>query len=205
MPWRRLGPVGSRLRPSSRAKRQGLKSQTTRSALPCDVFGRGNCRCCRRNALWQRTLRYVFRERRICRRDGGSRRPLHSHGACCKQYSHLRATATGRVGPCARGPAATALGPLRPAAMPPAVCFLHCRHASPALPPCLRHPADACRRRGGLHLRRGRRPICRQLHAIALRPGVILGLNNINYAAALLHSQLYLLLLHILSIKLKQL
>lgn len=42
-------------------------------------------------------------------------------------------------------------------------------------------------------------------HAIALRPGVILGLNNINYAAALLHSQLYLLLLHILSIKLKQL
>lgn len=64
---------------------------------------------------------------------------------------------------------------------------------------------DACRRRGGLHLRRGRRPICRQLNAIALRPGVILGLNNINYAAALLHSQLYLLLLHILSIKLKQL
>ena len=39
----------------------------------------------------------------------------------------------------------------------------------------------------------------------ALRPGVILGLNNINYAAALLHSQLYLLLLHKLSIKLKQL
>lgn len=36
-------------------------------------------------------------------------------------------------------------------------------------------------------------------------PGVILGLNNINYAAALLHSQLYLLLLHKLSIKLKQL
>ena len=114
MPWRRLGPVGSRLRPSGRAKRQGLKSQTTRSALPCDVFGRGNCRCCRRNALWQRTLRYVFRERRICRRDGGSRRPLHSHGACCKQYSHLRATTTGRVGPCARGPAATALGPPAP-------------------------------------------------------------------------------------------
>ena len=75
---------------------------TARSALPGDVFGRGKCRCCRRNALRQRTLRYVFRERRICRRDGGSRRPLHSHGACCKQYSHLRATATGRVGPWAR-------------------------------------------------------------------------------------------------------
>lgn len=124
MPWRRLGLVGSRLRPSGRAKRQGLKSQTTRSALPCDVFGRGNCRCCRRNALWQMTLRYVFRERRICRRDGGSRRPLHSHGACCKQYSHLRATATGRVGPCARGPAATALGPLPPAPGRHAACCL---------------------------------------------------------------------------------